>query len=95
MPDGMHSCAKHKYSTDATKSIPEQEDEWYQHLRDEEHEYKHTGKCENCGKRVHYESITAKVPQPTPLRKNPRAIIVFCDNSDKCRNEYLKKLGVK
>lgn len=93
MPEGMFPCAVHKYSTDDSKIVEEQEEEWYQHLRDEEHTYSITKPCQNCGKKSHHDVITAKVPQPTAEIKNPRSIIVFCDNDDKCKKEYLVKLG--
>lgn len=92
MPEGMFPCAVHKYSTDSSTSISEQEDEWYQHLRDFEHTYRINTPCRNCQKKVHKDTITAKVPQPTPDAKNPRAVIVFCDEN--CKKAYLKKLGV-
>lgn len=79
------------FATDGTKPIPEQEDEWYQHLRDVEHETRYSKPCQNCSKKTE-GTVKAKVPQPTPEVKNPRSIIVYC--SDKCKKEYLKKLGV-
>lgn len=94
MAEGVFPCAVHKFSTDDSKPVDEQEDAWYQHLRDFEHTYSMTKKCENCGKKSHHNAVKAKVPQPTGEIKNPRSVIVFCDNNDKCRNEYLKKLGV-
>lgn len=97
MPDGMHSCASHKFSTDGTKSVADQEDEWYQHLRDEEHEYTFSQRCQNCRKR-RSGKMKGKVPQPyvNPEGKTifPKAMLIFCDNADKCKNEYLKKIGV-
>ncbi len=89
---GMHTCASHKYSTDHSGSIEVQEDEWYQHLRDESHTYRMTKRCQNCNKKKFHESVTGKVPQPTTEVKNPRSIIVYCN--DKCKKEYLSKLGV-
>ena len=88
MVDGPFSCAPHKFATDGTKDIADQEDDWYQHLRDEVHDYRLNGKCENCGKKVHYDSIKLKVPVK---RKAP---FMFCDNADKCRKEYLAKMGM-
>lgn len=91
---GVFRCGPHNFDTDAEKKLPEQEEQWYQHLRDEEHKTRYSKACENCGKQGTGE-ITAKVPQPTPDHKNPRSPIVFCDNDNKCKNEYLEKLGVK
>ena len=85
-------CSVHDYSPDGSEPLGKQEDEWYQHLRDEEHEYSISKPCQNCAKKVHHDKVTAKVPQPTPDVKNPRSIIVFCDEN--CQTEYLKKLGV-
>lgn len=92
MPEGIFRCGPHEFSTDSTKPIPEQQDEWYQHLRDEEHEVTYSKPCQNCGKKAAGKT-TGKVPQPTADVKNPQSIIVFCD--DKCRKDYLEKLGVQ
>ena len=89
--EGMFPCAKHQWSTDDSKTPAEQEDELYQHNRDFEHEIRYSKKCQNCGKKC-TGTINAKVPQPTPEVPNPRSPIVFCN--DKCRNEFLKGLGV-
>jgi len=90
---GIHGCAKHEFTTNGDDELPDQEEEWYQHLRDEEHTYRINKPCQNCGLKSEHESITAKVPQPTPDVKNPRSVIVFCDN-DTCKKEYLEKMGI-
>jgi len=79
------------YASDGTKSISDQEDEWYQHLRDVAHMTRYSKPCQNCGKKCQGEA-KGKVPQPTADIKNPKSIIVFCD--DKCRKDYMNKLGV-
>jgi len=85
-------CSVHKYHPDGSKPLGEQEDAWYQHQRDESHKGIHYSKpCQNCQKKC-AGVAEGKVPQPTPDVKNPRSIIVFCN--DKCRKEYLAKLGV-
>lgn len=94
MTEGVFVCSKHKFSSDPKKPLPEQEEQIYQHYRDVEHEYRVSKPCQNCTKKV-VGMRTGKVPQPTPDVKNPRSIIVFCDNNNKCQNEYLAKLGVK
>lgn len=91
MPQGLFRCGPHEFDTKSTASPSEQEDEWYQHLRDEEHEATYSKPCQNCGKKASGKA-KVKVPQPTADVKNPRAPIVFCD--DTCRTDYLKKLGV-
>jgi len=91
MPQGIFCCGVCKFDTDSTKPPGEQEDEWYQHLRDVEHEYTYSKPCQNCGKKAAGKA-KGKVPQPTPEVKNPRSMIVYCN--DKCKKEYLKKLGV-
>ena len=92
MAESPFVCGVHDYSPDGSKELAEQEDDYYQHLRDEEHTYRMTKPCQNCGKKSEHESTTAKVPQPTPDVKNPRSVIVFCD--DDCKKEYMEKLGV-
>lgn len=91
--DGPFRCAPHEFASDGSNEISEQEDEWYQHLRDEGHTYRVSKPCQNCQKNVISDKAKGKVPQPTPDVKNPRSIIVYCN--DKCRDEYLEKLGVK
>ncbi len=92
--EGMFPCAVHKWSTNDSKTVKEQENELYQHNRDFEHEHTYSKPCQNCGKKTSGK-ITAKVPQPTADMKNPRSPIVFCNNDNKCRDEYLKGMGVK
>jgi len=53
------------FASDGTKSIPEQEDEWYQHLRDVAHLTRYSKLCQNCGKKCQGE-VKRKVPQPSP-----------------------------
>lgn len=91
MPQGIFRCGTHQFETDAKNNPSDQEDEWYQHLRDEEHEVTYSKPCQNCSKKTSGKT-KAKVPQPTPDVKNPRSPIVFC--SAKCKKEYLAKLGV-
>ena len=91
MTESPFICSVHDFSPDGSKPLGDQEDDWYQHLRDEEHTVRFSKPCQNCSKKVEGE-ITAKVPQPTPDVKNPRSPIVFCD--DKCKKEYMEKLGV-
>ena len=91
---GIFRCSKCQFDTDATNSPAEQEDEWYGHLRNNDHEYSYSKPCQNCGKKT-TGKVKSKVPQPTADVKAPKSIIVFCDNDSKCRNEYLKNLGVK
>jgi hypothetical protein len=91
-PQSPFRCSVHDYSPDGSKPLGEQEDEYYQHLRDEEHTYSVSKPCQNCSKNVTKSAVTGKVPQPTPDVKNPRSVIVFCN--DDCQKEYLKKLGV-
>jgi len=91
MQEGTFVCSVHEYSTTASKPVPIQEDELYQHYRDVEHEWTYSKPCQNCTKKTAGKT-KGKVPQPTPEVKNPRSIIVFC--SAKCRTDYVKKLGV-
>ena len=90
--DGPFRCAPHDFATEGSKDISEQEDEWYQHLRDEQHTYRVSKPCQNCQKKVSKEGVKGKVPQPTPDVKNPRSVIAYCN--EKCKKEYLEKLGV-
>ncbi len=91
MPQGIFRCSPHDFESTAKKSPADQEDENYQHLRDEEHEVTYSKPCQNCTKKTSGKT-KGKVPQPTPDVKNPKSIIVFC--SAKCKKEYLAKLGV-
>ena len=91
VPMSPFVCSVHKYHPDGSKPLGEQEDAWYQHLRDEEHECTYSKPCQNCAKKCEGKT-TAKVPQPTPDVKNPRSITVFC--SKECKTEYLANLGV-
>jgi len=88
---GIFVCGVHDFSTSHGKDPGIQEEEWYQHLRDVEHEYSYSKPCQNCSKKT-AGKVKGKVPQPTPEVKNPRSIIVYCSNE--CKKEYLKKLGV-
>ena len=94
---GMFPCAPHKYSTDGSKSASVQEDEWYQHLRDFEHEYTFSQRCPNCRKK-RAGKMKGKVPQPyvnlEGVKVSPRCMVIFCDNNDQCKNQYKAKLGV-
>ena len=93
----MHSCASHKYSTASATSPEAQEDEWYQHLRDFEHEYIFSQRCQNCRKK-RAGKMKGKVPQPyvnaEGVKISPKCMVVFCDNADQCKNQYKVKLGV-
>jgi len=92
-PQSPFICSVHEFDNDITLPLPEQEEALYQHYRDESHKWRVSKPCQNCTKKVTGEDIEGKVPQPTPDVKNPRSIIVFCD--DDCKKEYLTKLGVK
>ena len=91
VPMSPFVCSPCNYHPDGSKPLSEQENEWYQHQRDVEHEITYSKPCQNCGKKCS-GTAKCKVPQPTPDVKNPRSPIVFCD--DKCRKEYLDNLGV-
>ena len=92
---GPFVCSPCEFATDGTKAIPKQEDDWYQHQRDVSHKgITITANCENCGKKGTHKNIEGKVPQPSDHNKNPKHIIVFCDNNDECRTAFLKNLGV-
>lgn len=97
-PHGIFRCGPCDWSSDLKKTPAEQEEQLYQHNRDVEHEgIRYSKRCQNCRKKL-TGIVKGKVPQPYVNEEGkkvfPRSIIVFCKNNDKCKKEYLKKIGV-